>query len=107
MHIMLKVIELLSRKDVSANNVNCLGHTIARYVCLSLKIVIMSPESVHLHGGCYIIIKLIEELESTLNICAFPVKIVVNAADLPSKLPQSEKSEQKVNQYSTKQLFNH
>lgn len=56
----------------------------------------MSPESVHLHGGCYIIMKLIEKLESTLNIGAFPLKIVITASELPSKLPPSEKSVQKV-----------
>jgi len=73
----------------------------------------MSPESVHLHGGCYIIMKLIERLESLLNIGTInvnisiililililipgrlPIKIVTNISELPSKLPENEKSKQ-------------
>ena len=88
-----------------------------RYVCLQLKLIIMSPESVHLHGGCYIIMKLIERVETLLNIGnifntntntikslililililgCLPVKLVTNISELPSKIPQTEKSKQK------------
>ena len=51
------VAELLSRDSVTSVNVGFLGHTVARHVCLALRLVVTSPRCVHLIGGCYLLLK--------------------------------------------------
>ena len=51
------IIQILSRGSVASVNVNVLGHTLVRHVCLTMRLIITSPRCVHLYGGGYLILR--------------------------------------------------
>jgi len=59
---------IFEREDIVAADVPAMGLTIARHVCLAIRLIITSSESVHLQGGCYIILNNLEKLEAVLKL---------------------------------------
>ncbi len=59
---------IFEREDIVAADVTAMGITIARHVCLAIRLIITSSESVHLQGGCYIILNNLEKLEAVLKL---------------------------------------
>jgi hypothetical protein len=76
-----------------------LGLTISTHICLALRYVIQSPQSVHFRGGCCYIINCVDALEDALAIGSIPLAAAglsrraatypgsVVARGLPSQLP--------------------
>lgn len=57
MQCMDVVSQILGRESVTSVNVGFLGQTVARHICLALRLVITSPRCVHLIGGCYLVLR--------------------------------------------------
>ena len=65
---LLLLTSIFEREDIVAADVTAIGTTIARHVCLAIRLIITSSESVHLQGGCYIILNNLEKLEAILKL---------------------------------------
>ncbi len=65
---LLLLTAIFAREDIVQADVTAMGMTIARHVCLAIRLIITSSESVHLQGGCYIILNNLEKLEGILKL---------------------------------------
>lgn len=45
-----------------------LAHTIVRHICLSVRMIVMAPQSVRLRSGCVLLLRKISALEQMLNL---------------------------------------
>lgn len=84
--------DLLTRDNVGSINISNLGHTLSKNVFLNLRALIMSPQCVHLRGGCVLILKTLEKIESYLQLGRLSLEAVVSVNDivavaLPSLAP--------------------
>jgi hypothetical protein len=49
-------------------NFAALGATLTRHVCLTLRLVVAAPQSTHLRGGCFLLLRAVLRLESCLRL---------------------------------------
>jgi hypothetical protein len=61
-----------------------LGMTLSRYVCLSYRHLLLSPQSIHLRGGCAHILQCVNQLEATLRLR--PIEMSAALTKLPTQL---------------------
>ncbi|CAE7568808.1 unnamed protein product, partial [Symbiodinium microadriaticum] len=57
-----------SSEVFGALNHVALAQTIVRHICLSLRMVVMAPQSVHMRSGCFLVLRKLSELEQVLNL---------------------------------------
>ena len=62
------LVDMFSSKDLVSLNVAALGNTLTRHVSLALRLIISSSESVHLQGGCFLMLEAIGAVEKGLHL---------------------------------------
>ena len=64
----------LLQGDRIKSDISALGLTIARYVCLAFRYILMSPQVAHLRGGCAFLLKGLRTLEQLLQLSPIPLR---------------------------------
>ena len=70
--------------DSTTFDINTLGMTFARYVCLGYRYILTSPQVAHLRGGCAYLLQCITQIETLLQLA--PVSMTDAAVKLPTRL---------------------
>ena len=74
--LMLKMCRsILQDRETTTLDVSAFRITLVKYVCLGLRLGLLSPQCVHLRSGCHQILDLILQLEGLLKLVPLPVKI--------------------------------
>lgn len=76
---------LLSKESISSLDITVIGQTLIRHVCLAIRLIIWSPQCVHLIGGCVLILRKVAELEKVLKLS--PLSLLESMKSLPSTIP--------------------
>lgn len=70
--------------DNTTYDINALGMTIARYIVLGFRYLLMSPQVAHLRGGCAYLLKCVKRVETLLQLA--PIEIRCATSCLPTRL---------------------
>lgn len=76
---------LLEREDAVTLDTHVLGMTLVGMVALPLRRVLTAPSSVHLRGGCAVLLQRLRQLERTLHLGSLPLHL----AACPNQLPDN------------------
>jgi len=66
---------ILQDREVTTLDVGAFRITLVKYVCLGLRLGLLSPQCVHLRSGVHQILDLVLQLEGVLKLVPLPVKI--------------------------------
>jgi hypothetical protein len=66
---------LLEAGEATTMDIGAFRHTMVKYVCLGLRLCILSPQCCHMRGGCHVLLTRILDLEGLLKLAPMPTKI--------------------------------
>ena len=77
---------LLEREDAVTLDTHVLGLTLVTMVAHPLRRILTAPSSVHLRGGCAVLLQRVRQLEKTLHLGALPLHL----KECPNRLPDNQ-----------------
>ena len=78
------IVDLLGRESMPSINMLTFGHSVSRDIVLTLRAIIMSAQSVHLRGGCTLLLKTLDTFESSLQLEGMKMEQMYSIKDLIS-----------------------
>ena len=76
------IVELLGRETTPSINMLAFGHSVARDIVLTVRALVMSPQSVHLRGGCALLLKTLDIFEAALQLGGMKLEQMYSIKDL-------------------------